>query len=46
LLPRCRRQLAADGKAIEEVLLQLSRLVKELSEFNKLALDPIVALPE
>lgn len=46
LLQGYRGQPAADVKAIEEVLLRLSRLVGEIPEISELDLNPIFALPE
>jgi acyl-CoA synthetase (NDP forming) len=45
LLTGYRGQPAADLKAIEEVLLRLSRLVEEIPEISELDLNPIFALP-
>lgn len=45
LLQGYRGQPAADLKAIEEVLLRLSRLVEEIHEISELDLNPIFALP-
>lgn len=46
LLTGYRGQPAADIKAIEEVLLRLSRLVEEIPEISELDLNPIFALPD
>jgi acyl-CoA synthetase (NDP forming) len=46
LLRGYRGQPAADVKAIEEVLLRISRLVEEIPEISELDLNPIFALPE
>ncbi|MDP3091410.1 MAG: acetate--CoA ligase family protein [Nitrospira sp.] len=46
LLQGYRGQPAADVKAIEEVLLRLSRLVEEIPGISELDLNPIFALPE
>lgn len=46
LLQGYRGQPAADVKAIEEVLLRLSRLVAAVPEISELDLNPIIALPE
>lgn len=45
LLQGYRGQPAADVKAIEEVLLRLSRLAEEIPEISELDLNPIFALP-
>jgi len=46
LLTGYRSQPATDIKAIEEVLLRLSRFVEEVPEITELDLNPIFALPE
>jgi len=46
LLQSYRGQPAADLKAIEDVLLRISRLVEEIPEISELDLNPIFALPE
>lgn len=46
LLQGYRGHPAADGKALEEVLMRISRLVKEIPEISELDLNPIFALPE
>ncbi|MDP1948409.1 MAG: acetate--CoA ligase family protein [Nitrospirota bacterium] len=46
LLQGYRGQPAADVRAIEEVLLRLSRLVEEIPDISELDLNPIFALPE
>jgi acyl-CoA synthetase (NDP forming) len=46
LLQGYRGQPAADLKAIEDVLLRVSRLVEEIPEIVELDLNPIFALPE
>lgn len=46
LLQGYRGQPAADVKAIEDVLLRLSRLATEIPEISELDLNPIFALPE
>lgn len=45
LLQGYRGQPAVDIKAVEEVLLRLSRLVEEIPEITELDLNPIFALP-
>ena len=45
LLQGYRGQPAADLKAIEDVLLRISRLVEEIPEISELDLNPILALP-
>jgi acyl-CoA synthetase (NDP forming) len=46
LLTGYRGQPAVDVKAIEEMLLRISRLVEEIPEIRELDLNPIFALPE
>jgi acyl-CoA synthetase (NDP forming) len=46
LLQGYRGQPPADVKAIEEVLLRISRLVEEIPDISELDLNPIFALPE
>jgi acyl-CoA synthetase (NDP forming) len=46
LLQGYRGQPPADIKAIENVLLCISRLVEEIPEISELDLNPIFALPE
>lgn len=46
LLTGYRGQPAVDVKAIEEVLLRISRLVEEIPEISELDLNPIFALPD
>lgn len=46
LLASYRGRQPADVKAIEEVLLRLSRLVEKIPEISELDLNPIFALPE
>ncbi|MEY4704681.1 MAG: hypothetical protein RL042_877 [Nitrospirota bacterium] len=46
LLQSYRGRPAADVKAIEDVLLRLSRLAAEIPEISELDLNPIFALPE
>jgi acyl-CoA synthetase (NDP forming) len=46
LLQGYRGQPPADVKAIEEVLLRISRLIQEIPEISELDLNPIFALPE
>lgn len=46
LLTGYRGQPAVDLKAIEEVLLRVSRMVEEICEISELDLNPIFALPE
>lgn len=46
LLTGYRGQSAADVKAIEDVLLRVSRLVEEIPDISELDLNPIFALPE
>jgi acyl-CoA synthetase (NDP forming) len=45
LLQGYRGQPPADVKAIEDILLRISRLVEEISEISELDLNPIFALP-
>ena len=45
LLQGYRGQPPADVKAIEEVLLRISRLIQEIPEISELDLNPIFALP-
>jgi acyl-CoA synthetase (NDP forming) len=46
LLQGYRGQPPADIKAIEDILLRISRLVAEIPEISELDLNPIFALPE
>ncbi len=46
LLTGYRGQPAVDVKAIEEVLLRISRLVEEIPEIHELDLNPVFALPD
>ncbi|HSB44317.1 MAG TPA: acetate--CoA ligase family protein [Nitrospira sp.] len=46
LLTGYRGQPAVDAKAIEDVLLRISRLVEEIPEISELDLNPIVVLPD
>jgi acyl-CoA synthetase (NDP forming) len=46
LLEGYRGQPPTDLKAIEDVLLRISRLVEEISEISELDLNPIFALPD
>jgi acetate---CoA ligase (ADP-forming) len=46
LLTGYRGQPAVDLKAIEEVLLRVSRMVEEIPEISELDLNPVFALPE
>jgi acyl-CoA synthetase (NDP forming) len=46
LLTGYRGQPAVDIKAIEDVLLRVSRLVEEIPEISELDLNPIFALPD
>jgi acetate---CoA ligase (ADP-forming) len=46
LLTGYRGQPAVDVKAIEDVLLRISRLVEEIPEISELDLNPIFALPD
>jgi acyl-CoA synthetase (NDP forming) len=46
LLQGYRGQPAADIKAIEDILLRISRLVEEIPDISELDLNPIFALPE
>ena len=45
LLTGYRGHLPADLKDLEEILLQVSRLVEEIPEISELDLNPIFALP-
>ena len=46
LLQGYRGHPPADIKAIEDILLRISRLVEEIPEISELDLNPIFALPE